>query len=66
MRKKKRCGKKPKDRFPDRFQIYTGTAPKIVWLLQRSHMNEEERKGIPTRQAETVDELLPSPDRAQN
>ena len=29
-------------------------------------MNEEERTGIPTRQAETVDESLPSPGRAQN
>ena len=29
-------------------------------------MNEEERKGIPITWAETVDELLPSPGRAQN
>ena len=29
-------------------------------------MNEEERTGIPTRQAETADESLPSPGRAQN
>lgn len=57
---KKRYGKKPKDR-----NIHWNSS-KTSWLLQRSHVNEEERKGIPTRQAETVDELLTSPGRAQN
>lgn len=49
-----------------KIEIHIGTAPKIVWLLQRTHMNEAERKGIPITRAETVDELLPSPGRAQN